>query len=204
MISGVFGLTGAGKSSFLAWCADRAQRGRRLSVGFRAFGGVSLQDERHYDKIFSNFPLKGCYPLDWDALGVIDYNHSLLLIDEIMMLADSRAWKTYPENVKYFMSHHRHYYNDVIFCSQSYKDCDLRIRNLARQFLYIRAAGAFTEIVPVHHLMDIRGGQIDDWYETGGLLSRRYFRRSRLYGMFDSHSQRKLKPIPETISLWEV
>ena len=62
MISGVFGLTGAGKSSFLAWCADRAQRGRRLSVGFRFAGGVSLQDERHYDRIYSNFPLFGLLP----------------------------------------------------------------------------------------------------------------------------------------------
>lgn len=203
MISGVFGLTGAGKSSFLAWCADRAQRGKRLSIGLHIAGGVLLQDERKYDKIYSNFPLLGCYPLDWDLLGTVDYNHSLLLIDEIMMLADSRAWKTYPEHIKYFMSHHRHYHNDLIFCSQSYKDCDVRIRNLAAQYLYIRKAGAYTEIVPVHHLMDVRGGMIDDWYETGGIAARRFIRRSRLYRMFDSHSTKKLPPPPD-VSLWEI
>lgn len=203
MISGVFGLTGAGKSSFLAWCADRAQRGKRLSVGLGLAGGVSLSDERRYDRIYSNFPLKGCYPLNWDLLGTVDYNHCLMLIDEIMMLADSRAWKTYPENVKYFFSHHRHYHIDVVFCSQSYKDCDVRIRNLAAQYLYIRKAGVYTEVIPVHHLMDVRGGVIDDWYETGGFASRRYILRKRLYGMFDSHSTRKL-PLPPDVSLWEV
>ena len=204
MVSGIFGLTGAGKSTFLAWCADRAQRGKRLKIGFQRAGGVELSDVRHYDRIYSNFPLLGCYPLEWDSLGVWDYHDCLILIDEIMMLADSRAWKTYPENVKYFFSHHRHYNTDVIFCSQSYKDCDIRIRNLAAQYLYIRAAGAFTEVVPVHHLMDVRGGQIDDWYETGGILSRRFIRRKRLYRMFDSHSRRTLKPVPETLSLWEL
>ena len=61
MISGVFGLTGAGKSSFLAWCASRAQRGKRLHIGLSAAGGVWLQDEssKAYDRIYSNFPLKG-------------------------------------------------------------------------------------------------------------------------------------------------
>lgn len=204
MVSGVFGLTGAGKSTFLAWCADRAQRDKRLRIGFQRAGGVDLSDVRHYDRIYSNFPLLGCYPLDWDSLGVWDYRDCLILIDEIMMLADSRAWKTYPENVKYFFSHHRHYNTDVVFCSQSYKDCDIRIRNLAAQYLYIRAVGAFTEVVPVHHLMDVRGGQIDDWYETGGFLARRFIRRKRLYHMFDSHSRRTLKPVPASLSLWEV
>ena len=111
--------------------------------------------------------------------------------------------KRIPENIKYFMSHHRHFHNDLIFCSQSYKDCDVRIRNLAAQYLYIRKAGAFTEVVPVHHLMDVRGGMIDDWYETGGFAARRFIRRSRLYRMFDSHSTRKLLPPPD-VSLWEV
>lgn len=204
MVSGIFGLTGAGKSTFLAWCADRAQRGKRLRIGFQAAGGVDLSDIRRYDRIYSNFPLLGCYPLDWDSLGVWDYHDCLILIDEIMMLADSRAWKTYPENVKYFFSHHRHYNTDCVFCSQSYKDCDIRIRNLAAQYLYIKAAGAFTEVVPVHHLMDVRGGQIDDWYETGGFLARRFIRRKRLYHMFDSHSRRCLEPVPDTLTLWEV
>ena len=205
MVSGVFGLPGAGKSSFLAWCAYRAQRGKSLKIGFRPAGGVSLQDTRSkdYDRVYSNFPLLGCYPVQWDLLGTVDYNHCLILIDEIMMLCDSRAWKQYPENIKYFFSHHRHYHTDVIWCSQAYKDTDLRIRNLCTQFLYMRSAGAFTRIVPVHHFQDIRNGVIDDWYEPAAFFGSKYLLRSPLYHMFDSHSTRKLPPVPEC-NMWEV
>ena len=203
MVTGVFGLPGAGKSTFLAWCASRAQKGRSLSVGFGFAGGVSLSSQRRYDRIFSNFPLLGCYPLDWDSLGVVDYSNCLILIDEIMMLADSRAWKTYPENIKYFFSMHRHYSVDVVWCSQSYKDCDVRIRNLCEQFLHIRACGAFTEVIPIAHLMDVREGSIDDWYELGGLASRRFIRRAPYYKMFDTCARKPLQPLPE-LNLWEI
>lgn len=205
MISGVFGLTGAGKSTFLAWCADRVQRFKPLSIGLGLAGGVSLQDVRSadYKRIYSNFPLLGCYPLEWDELGVFDYSDCLILIDEIMMLCDSRQWKQYPEHIKYFFSHHRHYHTDIVFCSQSYKDTDIRIRNLAQQYLYIERAGAFTRVSPIHHLMDIKLGSIDDWYEKGGRLASRYIRRSRLYHMFDSHSTKPLQALPAK-NLWEV
>lgn len=65
MISGVFGLTGAGKSTFLAWCAARVQAGKSLRVGFAPAGGVYLQDvnSRDYERIYSNFPLWGAIRL---------------------------------------------------------------------------------------------------------------------------------------------
>lgn len=205
MISIVYGLTGAGKTSLLAWCADRVQRGKALTIGMGFAGGVSLQDvpTKQYKAVYSNFPLIGCYPLVWDELGVFDYSDCLILIDEIMMLCDSRAWKEYPENIKYFMSHHRHFHTDVIACSQSWKDTDLRIRNLAKQILRIENRGLLTRVTPIHHLQGIRQGIPDDWYELGGLLSSRYILRSRLYKMFDSHSKKPLKPLPAK-NLWEI
>lgn len=202
MVTGVFGLPGAGKSTFLAWCASRAQKGRSLSVGLGLAGGVHI-GRKGYQRIYSNFPLLGCYPLDWDSLGVVNYEDCLILIDEIMMLCDSRAWKTYPENIKYFFSMHRHYNVDVIWCSQSYKDCDIRIRNLCEQFLHIRRAGAFAEVIPVQHCMDVRNGVIDDWYELGGFLSRRFLRRAPFYRMFDTCARKPLEPVPE-LNLWEI
>lgn len=204
MVTGVFGLPGAGKSTFLAWCASRASRGKSLRIGLGAAGGVDLQSQRKYDRIYSNFPLLGCYPLDWDSLGVVNYSNCLILIDEIMMLADSRAWKSYPENIKYFFSMHRHYSVDVIWCSQSYKDCDLRIRNLSEQFLHIRKAGAYTEVIPIPHYMDVRNGTIDDWYELGGLLSRRFIKRKKYYKLFDTCARKPLKPLPADLCLWEI
>ena len=81
MVTGVFGLPGAGKSTFLAWCAFRASRGKSLRIGLGVAGGVDLQSQRRYERIYSNFPLLGCYPLDWDSLGVMDYSNCLILID---------------------------------------------------------------------------------------------------------------------------
>lgn len=202
MISGVFGLTGSGKSTFLAWCAARAISGKRLRVGFTPAGGVYLGDMRKYDHVFSTSPILGCHKLNFADLGVCDFQNSLMLIDEIMMLCDSRDWHNFPENIKYFMSHHRHYNNDIIWCSQSYRDTDIRIRSLSQQFLYIKAVGAYTCVTPIAHLMDVKQGSIDDWYELGGLASKRYIRRSKYYHMFDSHSKKPLDPV--SLELWEI
>ena len=51
--------------------------------------------------------------------------------------------------------------------------------------------------------MDIKQGSIDDWYEKGGRLASRYIRRSRYYHMFDSHSKKPLKQLPDK-NLWEI
>lgn len=203
MITGVFGLTGAGKSTFLAWASSRALAGKSLDVGLSFAGGVTLQDEKKYPRgVYSNFPLAGCYRLNFEDLGRFDFRECLILIDEIMMLCDSRNWKTYPENIKYFMSHHRHYNTDIIWCSQSYTDTDIRIRALSQQFCYIKKHGAFTEITPILHLMDVKNGAISDWYELGGLASKKIIRRKKYYHLFDSHSRKKmLEKAPE---LWEV
>ena len=203
MISGVFGLTGAGKSTFLAWASSRALAGRSLRVGLPCAGGVSLQDENNYPRgVYSNFPLAGCYRLDFEQLGKFDFRECLILIDEIMMLCDSRNWKNYPENIKYFMSHHRHYHTDLIWCSQSYSDTDIRIRALSQQFLYIQKFGGFTKVTPIQHLMDVKNGQISDWYELGGIASKKIIRRKNYYKLFDSHSTKELQA--KEPELWEL
>lgn len=205
MITGVFGLTGAGKSTFLAWCSNRALRGKRIKVGLSLAGGVELTDThpKFYEKVYSNFPMIGCYPLDWDKLGVYDYHNCLILIDEIMMLCDSRAFKTYPENIKYFMSHHRKYDTDIIWCSQSYRDTDLRIRSLSKQFLLMERGVTHTRVTPIRHCMDVKNGQIDDWYETGGVLASKFLNRKKFYHLFDTKSRKVLLPLEDEI-LWDM
>lgn len=206
MITGVFGLTGAGKSSFLSWCAMRAQKGKSLRIGFIPAGGVYLQDMRSkdYERIYSNFPILGCYPYSFDDLGVYDFHDCLILCDEIMMLCDSRNFKNYPEHIKYFMSHHRHYNVDFIWCSQSYNDTDLRIRNLSKQFLKMEKIGGSTRITPIIHKFDVRGGKIEDGYYTGGILASKTINRRKVYHMFDTHTKKSFPPIPDTINLWDL
>ena len=64
--------------------------------------------------------------LNWDDVGKYDFSNSLLLIDEVTLLADSRKWKNFDDSKTYFFSMHRHYKCSVIVCSQSYDDMDKR------------------------------------------------------------------------------
>lgn len=198
MISGVFGLPGQGKSSFLARCASRALRGKSLKVGLGIAGGVWLQDlnSKDYTMIFSNFPLEGCYKLDFDDLGKSHIHGALVLIDEIAMVADSRDFRSFPENVKYFFKYHRHMMCDVIWCSQAL-DCDKRIRDLSQNLLYLTTSGfGFSRVAPIRHIMDVRNGEIIDQYELAAALGRLYFRRAPYYHMFNSYECREL-PLKE-------
>lgn len=205
MVSGVFGLTGAGKTSFLARCAYRAQKGKKLKIGFVHSGGCWLQDRdsRDYTHVFSSFPLEGCYKLDFTKLGEIQIQNSLLLIDEISLLCDSRNFRQFPENIKYFFTHHRHFGDDIIWCGQGWADTDLRIRNLTGNFLYITHSGfGFSRVCPINHAMTVEGGDIVDTYTLSAPLGRLYFRRKRYYSMFDSY---ETKPLPlEEFEKWDL
>lgn len=207
MITGVVGLTGSGKSTLLSHIAYQAQKGKKLRIGFPAFGGCVIQDMRSkdYERIFSNMPLRGCYPLSWDMLGVYEIRNSLILWDEIIMDSDSRHFKEYPERIKFFFSQHRKFGLDIVWCTQNYRDVDLRIRNLTQQYLQLEKSGGSSIVIPIHHSSGIRSGQIDDWYEYGGPLSRMRLHRSRLYHMFDTTatSGRVLEPLPP-LNMWDV
>lgn len=204
MVSGVFGLTGAGKSAFLALCARRAQQGKKLRVGLRFAGGVSLQDLRssEYDYIYSNFPILGCYKLDFAQLGKMDFSKCLILIDEISLVCDAREFKSFPENIKYFFAMHRHLLCDVIYCSQGYRDTDLRIRNLTAQFLYIQGGSNRSTVSPIVHTMDVRKGEIVDRYDLAAPLGRLRFDRRKVYHMYDSYSCPEM-PRFDLPEMWE-
>lgn len=195
MITGVFGLPGSGKSTFLAWCASRAQCGKRVRIG--SFGGVTLTTRSDYDKIYSNFPIRGCYPLDFDKLGVCEYSDCLILIDEVSLLADSRAFKTFNDTTKMFFTMHRHWGVDVIWCGQSYMDCDVKIRRITEQLMFIESSvlgrSKITPIFPVLGLDD--NGKIEECYVEKGFFSRKYLRRKPYYHMFDSFQRPSLRPL---------
>ena len=95
MITCVFGLPGSGKSTLMAKMCKSALKGKR------------------YDKVYCNFYLKGAYPIEFKDLGVYNFENSLILIDEAMNEADSRGFKSFTAELKYFFSNHRHYGCDV-------------------------------------------------------------------------------------------
>lgn len=132
MISEIFGLCGSGKSLMLSFIADRALKDK--SINYKSF---HLSDNRHYDYILSNFTFKGCYKLDFDTLGYTDYHDCLMLIDEIMLLADCRNFKSYGENLKIFFSQHRKKHIDIVYATQYHNDVDKKIRNITDNLYYV-------------------------------------------------------------------
>ena len=172
MVQGVFGLPGSGKSTYLAKLAKN---------GFK-----------RYDKVYSNFYIEGCYKLDFDKLGLFDYSDCLILIDEISLFCDCRNWKNFTDDMVYFWTNHRHYGVDIVYCSQSYADCDKKIRNLTDSLFYIRSGlFGFSIVRSINKVFNV-DSDITEGYELSGFPSL-VFRR-RYYKMFDSFVRKQLPP----------
>lgn len=186
MISGVFGLPGAGKSVFLAKCASYALAGKSLRVGthFLHYG--------NYDHVLTNFYCTGCAKFNFDDLGVYDFSNCLFLCDEISLLADSRNFKSFSDNAKFFFSQHRKGGNTFVWCSQSYDDVDKRIRNLTDAYYYIRPAHFLSDrmstIIPIDPYFDIVQGKPTTGYDFAPRLQYGHIWLSKYWGLIDSYS----------------
>lgn len=165
MICGVFGLPRAGKTTFLTWCAMRALKGKPIVIGHLAWS-KSAGQFAPYKRVFTNFAVDGCKMLDFDKLGEEDFTESLILIDEIMLLCDSRDWKNFPARLRNFLALHGHGKTDIIYCSQGYKDTDIRFRNLTENIFYIQRSGNWSKIAPI-----AKSWRIDQDIEEGYTLS---------------------------------
>ena len=110
-IRGVFGLTGSGKTTFLARAAAR-----HLNKGY---------------PVFANFALQGAYKITVDNLGKVSLPpDSLVLLDEISLVCDCREWKNFSGDLVYFFTHHRKQKVSIFWASQNFGDADKKIRNL--------------------------------------------------------------------------
>lgn len=187
-IYGVFGLPGAGKTTFLTYLAQRSMRGK------------STLDIPAHKTVFTNFECAGCYKLDFDMLGVYDFHDCLILIDEIMLLCDSRNYKSFDDNKKYLFSNHRKHHLDIVYCSQGWDDMDRKIRILTTEYFLIKNYWKFTCIQPIERTLDAHGKMVDT-YMRSGFLSWRWIYRPKYYKHFDSYNGRDLKPF--TPEPWE-
>lgn len=178
MITGVFGLPRSGKTTYLCMLAQKAlHKGR---------------------KVYTNFYCKGCYTLDFDKLGVYDYSDCLILIDEISLFCDSRSWRDYSENMKYFIALHAHYGVDLVYCSQSYMDCDKKIRNVTDYLYQIKPwYFGFSRVRVIDKQFVIDRGSISEYYQTVGIGKFCY--RRRYYKYFDSFERKEFPPNQETL-----
>ena len=192
VITGYFGLPGSGKSTFLASIAYHY-----LRRGIRVF-------------INADFPVDGCCLYEWDQLGRYDMRNSLILIDEVSLFADNRDFKRFSQVLKQYFILHRHYYCDIIWCTQQYDGTDRKIRELTNALYYIRPApfgfSYALKLQRYQHVPSIRevrrngAADITTLWVRPSILSillnpRRSLRfcwRRRYYRLFDSFSAPEL------------
>lgn len=175
----VFGLPGAGKTTYLTMLGSRCIAGKSPGMGIPV-----------HSKVFSNFELAGAYKLDFDTLGIYLYEDALILIDEIMLLADSRNFKDFPESLKYFFSHHRKFNCTVVYCSQSWQNMDKRIRELTDHYFLLtrgKVLDCFSICKPIVHKFNVENMSIVDGYELGAPVTWVWCYRPRYYSMFDTY-----------------
>lgn len=171
-INGVIGLPRSGKSTFLAKLAKKYQK-KGLTV-------------------YSNFYIQGCYQLDFDLLGKVDYHDCVMLIDEIALFADCRNFKEFSKDLVYFFTNHGHYNIQIWWCSQS-TDCDKKIRNLTESLYYVRPAPfGFSYLRRIEK--SINTETMTDCYKLTGFPKLVW--RKRYYKMFDSYCRRHLPDAP--------
>lgn len=193
MITGIFGFPRAGKTTYLSYLAQRAIKGKPLYVG-RGLWKTYLTDNTHYEKVYSTFPLKGCYQLDFETLGHFNYSNCLLLIDEISHFCDCRDWKNFTPELRYFFTMHGHFHTSIIYCGQNWKDCDKKIQNMTQQLLHIEKKGGLSRITPVFASVKFVHGMPEMRFTEAPPLGRSYIRRKKYYSLFDSYEH---KPLPD-------
>lgn len=182
MISGIIGLPSSGKSLVLSYLAYRAIKGK--SINFHGFNCTHFDKE--YQRVYTNFPFQGAYQLDFDALGYAEYKNCLILVDELQMFADSRNFKNFGDNLKFFFSQHRKFKIDFIYATQSPDTVDKRIRSLTDKLYYIdRTIFNLIRIREIQTFFDIHNN-LSLSYEYSSGLNSRYFYAPRLYKYNDT------------------
>ena len=190
-VLGVYGLPGAGKTTFLASCAYHSLSGKKY---------MGIKPHPH---VFTTFACPGCYVLEPDMIGKYNITDSLILIDEISQFFDARDWKSFPVHVRTWFQLHRHFNCDVIFCSQSYADADKRLRNLAEKYYLLEHLFLhFSACKPIRRSFDISNGALDEHYSLAPPIVWKFINRKKYYHLFDSYAQ-NMRLTDESFVFWD-
>ena len=188
MISQIFGIPGSGKTTLLAWVAlwaTHAKSRQHLSLC-----GEKICD--YHPSIYTNFEFPGAYKLDYSTLGKCKYEDALLLIDEAMLLSDSRDYKNFSRELKEFYALHRHMNVDIILASQAYDDTDKKIRNLSANYFHV--SPFFFGFFRVRHIcpfFDIINYSPKSGYDWGRV---QFINGHKVFSLFDSYSLTYVTP----------
>lgn len=193
MITGVFGLPGAGKTTFLTWLTLRALGKKPLYIGHLGFKKM-IGECRTYDRVYSNVPIDGTYKLTFEHLGKVDFSDCLIIIDEAASLCDSRAWKDFDNQLRDWIMWHRHYHCDLVYCSQAL-DIDKKIRDRTALVFLIEKVGSFSRISTVLKKWEVKKS-VNELYSKCPPLACTWLYRPFYYSAFDSFAAPELPKNP--------
>ena len=186
-VSMIFGLPGAGKTTLLTKIAQKSLAGKKF---------MGLEPKKI---VFTNFECSGCYRLDFDQLGILNYCNCLILIDEIMLLADTRNYQKFPEHLGKFFRLARHAHCQIVVCSQFWDDVDKKIRVITDRFYLLergRILTNFSFVKPIVRHMGVDNKHMTDHYILGSPLEWSAVYRPKYYKHFDSFAKEDLPPVP--------
>ncbi len=193
MIVGYFGLPGSGKTTFLTMIAQRELK--RIAKG-----------KSKYEFVLTNFYCEGTHRISYADLGNYDIRNCLILLDELTLDADSRAYKFFTEEKKMFFILHRHYNCDLIYFTQQWDGIDKKIRDLTSDLFYVKKAFSnvqgllfkpfqcFSVARRIFRTLDINqytnqivtGYRFPTWFERFFGNTKQFCFRPKWYKFFDS------------------
>lgn len=182
ILSVYFGVPGSGKTTFAAWLTKR--------------------DLKRGLKVWSNVPITGAYKLDArEDIGKKMIVDGRIIIDEAGLEYNSRKFKEFSDEARYFYKYHRHYETAVDVFSQGYDDMDKTLRVLAQRLYVVKKS-----LIPFFIYRQRIGKRVgvneltkeicDEYFFVP--FGRRYIFSPLLWGMFNTISR---KEFPEKV--WE-
>lgn len=181
MIIGIFGKPRAGKSTLLAYYARYYLRRKRV--------------------VYSTEYIDGTIHISPDDFGLFEpVEGSVILIDEIGTIFNSRDYKRFPTAVRDFVALAGHYKVTVIWVSQTV-DVDKAIRNRTHSLYQVRKGlFGFSHVDAIYYDLtvdDTTHDLVEGYYVQKGFLrfigyiigQNRLLYRPRYYKYFDSYNK---------------
>lgn len=182
------GLPGSGKTTFAASLVKYA-----------------LKQNKNKIAVFSNVPIKGAYQLSWSKdfgnYAMNPEHRNIIIIDEAGLEVDNRSWeKNFDKHKVSFLKLLRHYECKMVVFSQTWNDCDIKIRSMVGKLFIVKPSLFLgcSVAVPVFRRIDVdeETHEFKELYYKDSLIFRlfsckRIF-RPLYYNMFDSWECPKL------------
>lgn len=193
MITCYFGVPGVGKTTLLTMFARRELK--RIKAG-----------KSKYRDVYTNFECPDCKRIQFADLEEHKVYNGLILLDELMLDADNRNFKSFPIGIRDFLTLHRKLGCDIVYATQAYDKVDTKIRALTQDLWYMSRSvvpllGEFTRAKRIYRTISITemNGELVMGYRFANLLERLFVSNHKLvfrrlyYKYFDSFDEAQIK-----------